>query len=364
MRPAFSSTGQAAVFGLVTAAFLLLPLAAAKTGCFDRHDVYPTLGWNNGAFSWIQRQIFEETNDVDIAFVGSSLILNDINARYVADQLGQKLHRKAEVFTLGWGWQGMDATCAVARDLLEHRRVRMLVVYDERDVVDYPHPRASHWFLWGRQADALEGVSDRDKMALYGSAVLGAPRHLLSLLRADEMEGPAIWSQWSFQHHAEDFVESRGSWRVLLSYRNSTNFIPFAPPALATPADTLVYSPATRASFAFDGRVPQPYEAHFAREIPRLCAARQTSFVVLHLPILKERGESKICVREPSAEFLGAGARIVGISSSNLWAGVPAADVGKFYYDDVHFNKNGEDRITPLITPALLNLYDEASRGR
>ena len=44
-------------------------------------------GWGNGPYPWIRNQIFEETNDIDIAFMGSSHILHAMDTPYVQAQI-------------------------------------------------------------------------------------------------------------------------------------------------------------------------------------------------------------------------------------------------------------------------------------
>jgi hypothetical protein len=180
MSTAFSSPRQAAAFALLLAVLLALPALVAGTGWLDRRDVYPAIPWKYGPFPWIQQKIFAETKDVDMVFLGSSHIWSAVDTPYLQKKLTEQLGREAEVFTLGWPWPGFDASYTIARDLLDHRRVHTLVIDDEGGS-DVPHVNSSRWFRIGEDSEALAGLPWIAQARLYGGAVLGMPRQLLSL---------------------------------------------------------------------------------------------------------------------------------------------------------------------------------------
>ena len=74
MRPAFSSRRSAIAFAVLVGSLLGLPALVSRTRWLDRSQVYPTIGWRFGSFPWIQQKIFAERSNVDIAFLGSSMI--------------------------------------------------------------------------------------------------------------------------------------------------------------------------------------------------------------------------------------------------------------------------------------------------
>src|SRR5580704_2838252 len=132
MRTAFSSTKQAAAFALLLLLVFALPVVMGKNLLPSREQAYSILGWGLGPYPWIQNQIFEETNAIDIAFMGSSHILCGIDTPYVQQQLSEKTGSNAVVLTIGWGGPGYDGLYLVEKDLLEHRKVKLLVFYDEK----------------------------------------------------------------------------------------------------------------------------------------------------------------------------------------------------------------------------------------
>jgi hypothetical protein len=362
MTPAFSSNRQASAFAILLAILLGLPALTARTGVFARREVYPAIPWKYGPFPWIQQKIFDESKDVDIAFLGSSHIWCAINTPFVQQHLSGQLGRESEVFTLSWPWTGFDALYVIARDLLEHRRVRMMVIYDENRGTDEPHPQSSRWFRAG-DSDVLSGLPWESQASLYGGAVLGIPRQLLSVLRPDLLEDPAHCHTnfWNNYYHAPNLAENLGSLRARLAYGVSPNFVPFQPKGDATPANALEYSPETRGSFEFNGRAMPPYQLHFARKLAELCRTRGTHLVVIHTPSLDEAQETIISERQNWQAVLGSEITIIGIPPSRLFAGIPLEDLPRLFYENAHLNQNGQDMFTALITPKLIELYNAPS---
>ena len=111
MRPAFSSTKQAAAFALLLLVLLALPVVMGKNLLPPREEIYTFQGNGIGPWPWIRQQIYEETNDIDIAFIGSSRLLHDIDTPYVQAKLSQQLGRQAVVRSICWG--GQDMICFI-----------------------------------------------------------------------------------------------------------------------------------------------------------------------------------------------------------------------------------------------------------
>jgi len=363
VRPAFTTAGVATGFALLLAVVLSLPEVIARAHLLTRRDVYPAIPVKYGPFPWIQQKIFDENKDVDIAFLGSSRIWCAIDTPYVKTALSTELGREAEVFTLGWPWQGFDALYVIARDLLDHRRVRTLVIDDEGRGDDLPHLHSSRWFLLAESSDALAGLPALAQLRLYGGAVLGTPRHLLSLLRSDLMEAPARAQPnfWNTYYRAPPIAERLGALRARLAFGASPDFRPLPAHTTARSEDAVIYSRAAGGGFQFQGPPTGDYQLHFARMLAKLCRDRGTRLVVLHTPARHELGQAKVEERENWAEILGAPVEIVGIPPARLFAGMSSDEVTALFYEDGHLNQNGQDLFTPLVTPALLELHASAA---
>ena len=211
-------------------------------------------------------------------------------------------------------------------------------------------------------SEALAGLSTPAQLRLYGSAVLGMPRQLLSLVRPNLVEDPlhARENFWNTYYRAPNLAQNLGSLRrAKLAYGVNPDFVPFQPHGDATPQDVLVYSAETRNQFEFSGRPAHAYQLHFMRKLAQLCQERGTQLVFLSVPVLNDRG-GRILIAPPELNpaILGAPVEIVGIPPAKIFAGIAPNDVPKLFFNDSHFNQNGQDMFTPLITPTLIKLYD------
>ena len=364
MRPAFSSTKSAAAFAILVAAVLVLPAAFGGKFLPAREQAYASVGWRLGAFPWIHRQIFLETNDVDIAFVGSSVMFSGIDARYVQHALTEKTGRPATVFTLGWFWAGFDATYFVAQDLLQHRRVKMLVLYDEDTRGDHPHPSAPIWFRWADNSAGLTGLPARYRAGLYTSAIMGMPRNFLGRLRADQPVDAAGEKQfWAEEYFGSSPAETLGTIVCRRPFLGGTNFFRFQPTNDLSANDLCLYSPATSGQFRFTGPPLPPYQLFFLKKLAALAEKDGTRLVFLHLRNQSDAGEKFILERANWTALL-PGAALVGIAPAKLFAGLSSAEIARFYYGEEHFNENGLDYFTRRISPALLQLYETANDRR
>ena len=360
MRPAFSSTRQAAAFAITIAIALLLPAVIGRTHLLDRRDVYPSNAQKYGSFPYIQQTIFDRTGDLDMVFIGSSHIWTAINTPYVQKQFSQKLARDAQVQSLGWPWPGFDSLYFIARDLLEHRRVRVMVISDEGIAPEDAHVRSMSWFRIGENSDALQGLPPKFQAELYGQAMLGAPRHLLSAARPNLLEDPLHCRPnfWNSYYRAPNIAENLGSLRAQLAFGSRyAAFTPYEAHSKATSADVVLYSDATRETFKITGPPTQPYQLHFARKLAQLCQQHGTRLIMLHTPHYSEREEPQIPERVAWAKELAAPIDLVGIAPAVLFSGIPADDVQKLFYENGHLNQNGQELFTPLVTPKLLELY-------
>jgi hypothetical protein len=370
MRPAFASTRQAAAFALLLLALLLLPVIVGPGQLPSREEIYSSFWWANGPFPYIHQQIFEEKGDIDIAFVGSSHMLHGIDTPYVQEQLSKKLGRPAVVRSICWGGAGFDALYFITQDLLQHRKVHMLVFYDDYNLegghANEANALALHWFRFGDNAEALSGLPIRFRLSYYFAAIIGMPRNLLSLIRSnipvDLISEKKNYSEIVYQ--APNPATRLGSVSAHLGFgpdpapsSENAPFVDFVPPTDALSSDVSIYSPATQAMFQFSGPPTLPLPLHFARKFAKLAQEHEARLVLLHVPTFSERRDPVIREREFWPDVLRADVTMMGIPPATLFAGLTDDDVRKLYYNPAHLNKNGQEYFTPIITPRLLEIY-------
>jgi hypothetical protein len=344
---------------------LLSPVLAGKKLLPPREAAYAGQSWGSGPYPWIEDQIFHETNDIDIAFMGSSHILHAIETPYVQLKLSERLGRPAVARTLAWGGAGYDGLYFIARDLLAHRKVRMLVFYDEDPAPDYRYPQISCWFRFGEDSGLLSGLSCREQSRFYFAAVLGLPRHLLNLIRSNlptplTSNPPNYWEQ---HYGSASIVQLLGCTCSELGYNYDTMsdaftaFTPFTPGTAVSPADTETYSPAATNDFEFSTTPLPDWQTHFARALAELARTNHCQLVLLSLPVLADAPVKTIRERARWPEVFGGDLKMIGLPPAKLFAGLSDEQLHWLFFNLAHFNKNGMAYFTPLITPALLRIY-------
>jgi len=299
--------------------------------------------------------------------------------------LGGRLGPKTVGPTICWGGGGFDALYFMTRDLLAHRRVNTLVFYDESlGHVAYsqsahwfrfinnpgemngriPNSKATHWFRFGDDFGALTGLPLSDKGIYYFAAVLGMPRNLLELCTPNlpEDSNDKRPNYYEIHFHADNPETRLGSVRArenIDSVKGAyATYVPFAPQTGVTPADVVIYSSVTKSNFVFLNQPLPAWQIHFARQFGLLAQSHGVRLMSLHLPVIAERSSHVITESRNWPDFLQTGVEMAGISGSKLFSRLSETDVNKLYFDLAHLNINGQQYLTPLITPALLNLYE------
>ena len=362
MRPAFSSLWQAGWFALLLLCILLLPALIEKRGLPPRDRMYTSYSSRLGAYSYLHQQIFEEKDDIDIAFVGSSHIWLDINTPEVQDKLSQQLGRPAVVRTFGWSKPGFDALYFIAQDLLEKRKVRLLAFYDELNLranPTLPHRLAFRWFRFGDNRADLDGLSIRIRASYYAAAILGMPRNLLNLLRPNlpEDKRAAERTRSRVYHMAADPADRLGSAAIDLEYNTLRPVADYQPYSTAKPSDVCIYSPTTKDKFAFSGAATPELQLHFARKLGQLARQHGTQIVFLCLPRVSEMRDPLLQARTFWPDIVASEMTMIGIPPATLFQGISEAEVLKLYYDSDHFNRNGQKYYTSIIAPRIIETY-------
>jgi hypothetical protein len=365
MRPAFSSTRQAAAFATLLLVLLLLPALMGRSWLPPREQIYSSISWHFGSYPYLHQQIFEEKTDIDIAFMGASHIWFGIDTPYIQKELSRKVGHNAVVTSLGWQWPGFDAVYFILEDLLRNRKVHMLVLCDESTTEAMrPHTMSHRWFRFGDNADELAGLPMKMMMSYYSSAILGMPRNLLCLMRSN-LPADLEASQKNFvetKYRAPNPAMRMGSLAIQLGYGFDTNFVAYQPTTAAQPSDVCLYSPETEAKFKFTGPRITSLQLYFARKIVALAREHHTKLVILHFPNIAETRSPLIPERECWPGLLGGDVSLVGIPPATLFEGMTDAEVLKLFCDSNHLNRNGQEYFTPIVTPSLLQIYDSEAK--
>jgi hypothetical protein len=328
-----------------------------------REQAYAIQGWGNGPYPWIRNQIFEETNDIDIAIMGSSHIWNAINTPYLQAKLTEKLGRPAVVRTICWGGAGYDGIYLITQDLLDHRRVRLLVFYDENPGPGSHTAALPAFFRFADNAAALPGLALPEKALYYFAALVGMPRNLLAQL-SPILPAPLVTDQpnyWTLTANAPNPATNLGCLTVRKGFApdpltTPAPFEPFTPQTAALPTDAVVFTANTKTNFEFSAAPLPGWQIHFARQFAALLQAHDVRAAMLYLPALAEARSPVIAERADWPSILN-NATLLGIPPAKLFGGLTDAELRQIYGDPVHFNANGQIYYTKLMTPVLNELY-------
>jgi 3',5'-cyclic AMP phosphodiesterase CpdA len=349
MTPAFHSTRHAFVFGGVILFFLTLPMVLHGIGGVSLEESFHGISERAGDFDRIGHEIFQDRSDLDVFLCGSSLLDSAADPELMRREMSNAIGHPVKTLLLRQAWQGPDMNYFVARALMEHRRVKILVIAAPAWVQrsDQPHVQLFRVVRYGDYAGALDGLGFRSRLAVYADYVLGAPRQALSLLRLNLI--------------APDAGRATGT-PVSLGYQGG----PFVPHEAFDPAvqpSESIDSEKSRDLFHFDGPPLSPYQFHFLRKTAELAREHGALLVILHLPSPSERGSMIVSDRKLMPGVFGDGVFFVGVPSARLFHNVPDSEFLD-YYTDEHVNLNGSDLFTRAITPALIEIYERQSEAR
>lgn len=362
IRPPFSSTKSAAAFALLLLLLLLSPVLAGKRFLPPREEIYSSTLLFYASTHYLRQQIFQEKGDIDIAFVGASWMAYGIDTTYVQKKLSEKLGRKAVVVTLGWSWGGFDALYFFTQDLLQHRKVHLIIFTRDLLQENDPHRAAAHWFRLGDNAKSLAGLPLNLQAEYYFGSILGMPRNLLSLVRSNEpdLKPSEAWDR-------RDPADQLGAALVKFSYGANPDlganlvFLPFVPTNGISPSNVCVYSPATRNLFRFEHSAA-PLQRHFASQFGSLAQTNQVPLAYLHIPVLSEVRLPILWEREFWPDLVETNVVMIGIPPATMFSGLSDSEVLKLFFNPLHLNQNGQQYFTWLITPRLLEIYDKQNK--
>ena len=168
---------------------------------------------NDTKLQWIGQELAKGPALYDYAFIGSSHIWNALDAPLIGRELGGSAQRAVN---LGINWGGRDVHCLIARDFLNHHKVKNLVI----EVWRYEHPRSHDYFPFlSLPKDVLRHAQAR---RLLGKEVWNlegdfkAPvNFILSQLAASGIKGyRRLWDRLTFdQAHARERMKANDQLR-------------------------------------------------------------------------------------------------------------------------------------------------------
>jgi len=348
LRHAFQNDFQALAFLVLVTGVLVSPVLIAHLHPQDRRHIYRTMREEDGGFSFMEHEIYEVKDNIDVVFIGPSTVWSGIDSPIVEKALTEKLGRPARVMTFGNTGASMDVPYMLMRDLLSHKRVGMVVTSVPRAPFNDGLTPQGFRFLSYSDPPETDGLPLRYRAMLYAGYVLRGPRDLLDWLR------PAPSTASSLLH-------TNGAMLALAGWYGQP-YTPFTAPYPQLPPEASIYSTRTRDNFSFSGAPLPFFQTYYLHKLCDLLRTRHVKLVLVSIPQYQERRNSLAIERLCWPDVLGWPTAMVGIPPATLFRNLSDQDVQKLYYDDLHLNRNGSEMLARTLTPALLELYANRSR--
>jgi hypothetical protein len=299
--------------------------------------------------------------------MGSSHLYQGIDTPYLQAELSRELGRPAVARTIGWGGAGYDALYFIAKDLLSQRRVRTLVVYDEVNRPDQRNIQSPIWFRWSDDAREVAGLPWQERARFYLASIVGMPRCLLGMLHRnyDAELVPQIPNEQEMVLHAPSPATRLGSFPADAGFRADPlkyDFPPFTRFAVShaeRAKDVKAYTEENAATFEFGDQPIPTWQSFFVKKLSKLAHDHGTKLIFIHIPTFDERRAQKIRERVCWPRYLEGDVALIGIPADKLFLGLTDDQIRLLYFNPGHFNRNGMEYFTQVITPAISNLLTQ-----
>ena len=333
-------------FCLVVAVLLAIPALLRTLDVPGHTDRYVTAPVTVGSYSFLQHEIFEETSDLDLAFLGDSLLLTGVNTPDVVRDVSRLLGRPSRVVTLGWNGRGDDLMFYLLRDLLSRRRVKAVALRmphrEGSGLGRGPHPQSYRWLTACEHDPVQPNLPLSDRLTTYALESIGGLRNLLSLVRPNLI---------STSPRARDYGAQL--WDVGPDHGP---FIRYQPVAPVLPSSQLMSSLGSGTVVHADRDPPSAYQQGYVSAILELLQSHHVTVALLRTPVLAESRQSTMDVDAAWANTFPLNTKVIAVSPTVLYSSLNDDQVRQLYFDHGHLNRNGAEFYTATILPALLEL--------
>lgn len=348
VRPAFESYAQAGFFLLLVLVALILPALFDRRSAGLEKAAYEMVPEDLGAFSFVKNEVFEKDEELDILFLGSSVMFAGIDATAVRDSLSRELGRPANVAVFGHYFNSIDVSYVQLRDLLERRRVKMIVYSVPRgEFPEGPSPSGVRFIRYGDVPELTAELPLNGKLSLYASSVLNLPKDLLAITR-DNLEPPSPFEK-----------DLGADVQKMAMGRDVGKFVEIDPPAPDFKARELIFPTEESSHFDLSDKTVSDYQKVFLKRLFNLARDERIPLIMLNIPQLPEKHSPKIVVLDDWARNYGLRTKIVGVAPAELFAGLSESEIEKMYFDERHFNANGNEFFTQSVMPGILEVFRE-----
>jgi len=334
---------------------LLLPVFIDSKLKHNRKRVYEIGPEAAGPLSTITKEIFDKKEEVDIAFIGPSTLWTGINAPVLKEELKTQFGLNLNILVLGSNWRGEDLYYLITRDLLAHRKVKMIAYQPIQHSTNQsqPHPRSFRWLLLSDVMSIMPKLPLSQSMGLYAGLMLAAPRHLLSLIRDNQLNSFSWDPNENLGWHAEETnVEGKP-------------LVPWNPKTPPIDAEQMLYHSQAKHSWfshSFDSQTDAPFLAAVNQNLAKVLRERDKPAIMLNLPNYITRHESEVRFKHDWIRHLAIEGEMIGIAPKIMFQGMSEEQIKNLFSDPSHLNVNGSRYFSKLIAPAIAKAYEKYFR--
>lgn len=338
----------------ILAVSVLLTFISGNGAFLTRSERYETVPSNGGNFVFLKHQLFTETSDIDVAFIGSSQVWQGIAAKKIESELSVKLGRPAKVLVLACNWSGPDVIYTILNDLLSHRRVKLVMLQIPHAGLGGPH-YTLRWIGHNFRDKNIETnpaaqyFSRYDKMQLFAADMLGMPWIIQRTLLPQKSHLSSYG--WS--------IDPNGSLPVASTMVGT----PVQPnlaatlPKLHSDTDFVL----ERKDFNFYQAEISTYLAAYLKGIRDVTSHYKTRLAFFEIPRFDQKTECAVPFgHEISQIFSQEEYTFIGMPACQFFKSLPEFDWRQFYADTFHMNKEGMTYFADILIPSIQKIVGGA----
>ncbi len=354
------------VSSLIIGILVLIGIFAAVNLGLDREARYYQVATDSGPFAFIAEEIFHETEDLDVLFLGSSDAGAFFYPEIVQEALTEATGKEARVLTMAFAWRGEDLYFTILKDLLARRRVKTVFINPPIFNQEDPHPVSRTMIDWAWLWD-LQGIPWHLKGEFWREALLGSlqiAQNEFQAWRTGQRPDPSAQHSYLLaKTYSGALVEHMGylprAPEVVGPREPFVDRSDLQPPQFE-PAEIL-FTGGAHSEFEYSDFSSSGYnerEQYFLDRIVQL--AKEFGFTLGYvqttMATVGSRAQKKVQMRP--YRFAEKEIPLVGVTFAKLFAGLPQPEDFKFLYiDSSHTNAIGAQYYTKAILPALLKVH-------
>lgn len=333
---------------LLSVFFLTLPLLLGAFEFPSRADAYAGMDGRRSVSAFHHQEITQKNTPANIAIIGMSTLWLGLNAKYIEERVSLLSGGSpAGVFTLGANHPGEDLAYVMLEDLIEQRKVEMVILGQPNRRQEQPHPALHRLWRFDKHFHLTRGLPLMDTFQLYALNVLGAPRQLLSGLRQSMIGDP--------RKHEAAFNGSRV--RKLLWNEDWRLFKEEKIPVVKKVGGDFLYGKGQYEKIEFK-EIMSPYQKHFFVKTLELLQQNDIPVLIALVPTFNDHALTRLTSRIPKDVTETYELTFLGIPSQELFEGRTEKEIRKLYYDTNHFNANGNSFFSRTVIPGILEYYE------